>query len=346
MRSALALAAIARRPVELERVRAGREQPGLAAQHLTAVRALAELSAAELSGAELGSQRLRFAPTRAVAPGDYAFDVAEARPGGSAGSAPLVLQTVLLPLALVPGESSVRISGGTHMRWSPPFDYVEHVWLHALGRLGVEAEVELRSYGWFPAGGGELRARVRGRADAPEPLDLVERGELRRVLGRAVAASLPSHIPQRMAARATALLARAGLPCRIEPLRVRARSPGAGLFLVAEYARVRAGFSALGERGLASEAVAEDAVGQLLEHHASGAALDPHLTDQILLPLALARGASRFTARAPSRHATTHAWLVERFGLAAVRFAPAAGGLVHVEVEPRRSPASAAAGSG
>ena len=39
----------------------------------------------------------------------------------------LVLQTVLLPLAFASGDSGVELLGGTHMAWSPPFDYVRDV---------------------------------------------------------------------------------------------------------------------------------------------------------------------------------------------------------------------------
>jgi RNA 3'-terminal phosphate cyclase (ATP) len=144
---------------------------------------------------------------------------------------------------------------------------------------------------------------------------------LLRVRGRAVAANLPSHIPQRMATRAQSLLSSTGVDVRVDPLRVRAACAGAGIFLTAEYEAVRAGFSALGAPGKASEVVAEEAVAALLAHRDSGAALDQHLADQIVLPLALASGASSFTAERVSRHLTTNAWVVEQFELAHVSVA-------------------------
>jgi len=162
VRSALALAAHLEREVVIDGIRAGRPQPGLAAQHLTAVRAAAAICDAALEGDSLGSRRLRFAPGGAVRAGDYAFDVGRARAGGSAGAATLVLSTVLVPLALAPGASTVSIRGGTHVPWSPSFDYACDVWLPSLRRLGVRAELELVASGWYPAGGGEIRARIDG----------------------------------------------------------------------------------------------------------------------------------------------------------------------------------------
>ena len=132
LRTSLALSAILQRPVTVERIRAGRPKPGLAAQHLTAIRAVQQVCAAEVEGATLGSNELVFRPTALPTAGDYRFDVAEAREGGSAGSATLVLQTIAIPAVFAPGTSRFRIMGGTHVPWSPCFEYVSEVWLPLL----------------------------------------------------------------------------------------------------------------------------------------------------------------------------------------------------------------------
>jgi RNA 3'-terminal phosphate cyclase (ATP) len=266
LRTALSLSAITGRPLRIERIRALRRNPGLAAQHLTAVRAAAGLCGAQLSGDTLGSTCLDFAPQAPIASGNYVFDVSLAREGGSAGAVMLVLQTVLLPLAYAGGDSRVELHGGTHMAWSPPFDYVRDVWLSMLSRLGVdvEASIELIAWGWYPVGkGDEVHARIRGEGGhrrTLQPLELEERGPLLRIFARSVAANFPAHIPQRMADRARSLLAVLGADLYIEPLRVRAACPGAGLFLTAEYANLNCGFSAHGAIGKPSEQVAEEAV--------------------------------------------------------------------------------------
>jgi RNA 3'-terminal phosphate cyclase (ATP) len=347
VRTALTLAAVTGRKLVIENIRSGRKNPGLAAQHLTAARAAAALCGARLSGDALGSQFLSFEPSAPPKPGLYAFDVGEAREGGSAGAVTLVLQTILLPLALATGDSDVILRGGTHVAWSPPFDFARDVWLATLARLGVTATLELVSYGWYPAGRGEARlavfglgkqgAQALGPLAAPPrlaPLEACERGPLQRVFGRAVAANIPAHVPQRMADRARALLAKAGIEARIEPKRVRAASPGAGLFLTADYEPVRAGFNALGERGKPAEVVAEEAVAALLAHRDSGAAVDPHLADQLVLPLALADGPSAYTVERITRHLTTSAWVVERFALAEVEIEGAEGEPGTVRVSP------------
>lgn len=319
LRTALALAAILTQPIRIKNIRAGRKNPGLAAQHLTAVRAAALICDARLEGDTLESTQLTFEPQSPPVAGDYEFDVASAREGGSAGAATLVLQTVLVPLALAQESSTVTVKGGTHVSWSPSFHYLEQVYLPMLARLGIEATTELSAWGWYPAGEGEIKATISGRdsngSDRPQPAPLVgtERGPLKEITGIAVASSLPSHIAQRMRDRATNLLQEAELPANIEPQRVRSVSPGAGIFLVAEYETCRAGFSALGKKGKPSEQVAAEAVDDCLAFHRSGAVLERHLTDQMILPLALSGLTGPFQAQALSRHTITNIWVVEQF---------------------------------
>jgi len=316
LRTSLALAAITGQSLHIYNVRAGRAKPGLQAQHLTSVRAAAAICGAQLEGDMLNSQSLVFRPTQPSQAGDYIFDVTKARASGSAGATTLVLQTVLLPLALAPsgGQSRITLRGGTHAPFSPPFPYIKHVFLPMLWKMGLRAEVELTRYGWYPAGGGEIIAKVRANGELA-PTVLTERGELRQVWGTAAVSNLPSHIAQRMANRAVNVLKGADIAARMEASHVEATGPGAGIFLCAEYEHGAAGFTAYGRKGLPSEQVAGTACDDLLAHHQSDAAADPHLADQLVLPAALsaARGTSHWTTSCITQHLLTNAWVVHHF---------------------------------
>lgn len=336
LRTAATLAAITSRAMRIDRIRAGRPKPGMAAQHLTAIRAVAAVCGAELEGDSLGSQTLGFRPRHRPQAGDYVFDVAAAREGGSAGAATLVIQAVLPPLLLAEGASTLSVRGGTHMLWSPPYDYLQDVWVPSLARMGAAIEIELVRSGWYPIGRGEIRVGLRGLGAGRRlrAVQLLDRGPLSEVIGHAIAAELPSHIPQRMADRAASLLNAAGLPARILPERVSAACPGAGIFLAAAYEHVACGFAAYGQIGKPSETVAEEAVDALLKHHASGGAVDRHLSDQLLVPLALADAPSSFTVGHVSLHLETNAWVIEQFGLARVEILRDAGQPATVTVTP------------
>lgn len=160
VRTSLCLSAITGRELEVEHVRAGRPKPGLAAQHVTAVLSIAKLCDAVVTGATLGSQSLSFRPRKKPQSGDYVFDVAEAREGGSAGAASLVLQTVVPAALFADGSCHFRILGGTHVSWSPPFDFLAHAWRPFLARMGVALDIALGAYGFFPLGQGEIVASL------------------------------------------------------------------------------------------------------------------------------------------------------------------------------------------
>ena len=317
LRTSLSLAAITGQPIRIEHIRAKREKPGLAAQHLTAVRAAATICQAEVRGDALKSMTLELIPGGSAQAGQYTFDVTEAQQGGSAGTVNLVLQTILLPLALATGDSQVTLRGGTHIAHSPAFTYIEQVYLPILAQLGLKAEAKLKAWGWYPRGGGEVILRVTG-GTVLSGLTLLERGALQQVRGLAAVTQLPSHIPQRMAMRAENWLDQVGLKAYVQPLRERGIGPGAGVFLTANYEHSTAGFSAIGRLGLPAEKVAEMACQELLDFHNTGAPVDVHLADQLLLPLALASEASQYRVAEISLHLTTNAWVIEKFGLATI----------------------------
>ncbi len=314
LRTSLTLSALLGEPVRIENIRAKRRNPGLQAQHLTGVWAIAQICDAELEGAELGSLALTFKPQSPPRSGEYAFDVAEARKGGSAGAISLVFQTLLLPLAFAPGPSHLTLRGGTHVAWSPPFHYLKHVYLPTLERMGLEARVGIEKWGWYPIGGGEMTTTIRGQEEGYlSGLNLVERGELKRLWGISAVSNLPAHIGQRQKKRAEESLRKRGFNPQIEI--VDAPSPGQGtaVFLVAEYEQAVAGFSSLGKRGKPAEKVAEEACREFVTYHQSGACLDQHLADQLILPLALAPTPSAFTTCEITQHLLTNVWVVGQF---------------------------------
>jgi RNA 3'-terminal phosphate cyclase (ATP) len=304
-RTSLSLSLVTGQPFRIEGIRAGRARPGLAAQHLRSVEAAAAVGRARIEGAVKGSKALSFAPG-AVTAGTYRFDV------GTAGAASLVLQTVALPLALADGVSHVRVAGGTHVPWSPSSHYLERQWAWALERLGQRVEIRLCRAGFYPRGGGELAARiVPGRG--LRPVRWIEPGRLLGISGISAVANLDPSIAARQARRARERLAGLGVPVAVSVEHMDAPSPGTFLFLEAAFEQARCCATGLGERGKPAERVADEAADEIWAFVESGAAVDPHLADQLLLPLCLAQGESVFTTSRVTRHLTTNADVIRRF---------------------------------
>jgi RNA 3'-terminal phosphate cyclase (ATP) len=308
LRTSLSLSALTGRPFRLINIRANRTKPGLRPQHLTAVRAAAIICQATLRGDAINSQFLEFQPQSRPQGGTYRLDVNDAAPHGSAGSVTLIAQTLLWPLLFATGPARLVLAGGTHVPFSPSFHYLGKVAQPVFTRLGARFTTSLHAWGWNPAGGGELQATIQPVSHLTAlTLDPVATRDIR---GVAAVTNLPAHIPQRMTQRAHNLLQEAGFKPRIEPVREKGVAAGAGIFLWLP----QAGFAALGRRGLPAEKVAETAVADLLEFMDNpDAAVDHHLADQLLLPMALANGRSSFTTDRLTQHTRTNADLLQNW---------------------------------
>lgn len=306
LRTALSLSLLTGRPFRIVKIRANRDKPGLRPQHLSAVKAAAELGGARVVGAEVGSRELTFHP-QPYTPRDLTIDI------GTAGSTALVLQTLHLPLAMR-AERPVRLVllGGTFNLKAPSFPFLDQTWRLDLAALGMPIALSMPLAGFYPRGGGRLEAWI--EPGTPRALTRIERGPLLGIRGIAGTANLPhNNVGERMLARAEARLAERGLLADITLTDWPAASPGAALVLTAEHAKTAATFVGLGARGKPAEAVADEAVDELLAFEDTQGAVDPHSADQLLLPLSLAEGRSVYTVAAVTEHLRTNANTIQAF---------------------------------
>jgi RNA 3'-terminal phosphate cyclase (ATP) len=264
-----------------------------------------------------------------VRPGDSFFDI------GTAGAISLVLQTLLLPLALAPNTSSVTIRGGTHVPWSPCFHYLDWQWRPLLARIGIPFDLTMTMAGFYPQGGGEVRAQIPGDA-RPRPLELTGRGPLRSIRGFSAVGNLPREIAERQRRQALRRLHRI-LPDTEPQVVVEelpAASRGTVLLLLAEYALGQACCFALGARGKRAERVADEAVDALAAFLRSDGAVDPWLADQLLLPLAMADGPSELRTSEVTEHLLTNTEVIRLFLPVEIGVDGPLGGPANVQVRP------------
>ena len=303
LRTSLALALVTGQPFRMERIRAKRQKPGLLRQHLTAVEAAKTVGCAEVAGAEMNSQILEFRPGP-VTPGNYRFAV------GTAGSATLVLQTVLPALLTASGKSILTLEGGTHNPLAPPFDFLAGSFMPMIHRMGPSVELDLRRPGFFPAGGGRFQARIEPAKNL-SPFALKERGAIRSRRATVWLSKLSPEIAKRELAFVREELRWRTEECAVETV-PHPKGPGNAVVLAIETEHVTAIFTGFGERGRPAEEVAREAVDAAKTWLQAGVPVDEYLADQLLLPLALA-GSGSFRTTRPSPHTTTNAQVIQRF---------------------------------
>ena len=310
LRTSLALSLVTGQPFRMERVRAKRQKPGLLRQHLTAVEAAKAVGCAEVMGAAMNSQALEFRPA-VVTPGNYRFAV------GTAGSATLVLQTVLPSLLTSSGTSTLTLEGGTHNPLAPPFDFLARSFMPLIQRMGPSVELELRRPGFFPAGGGRFHARIEPVKKLSR-LRLTDRGAIRGQRARVWLSKLSPDVAERELAVVREELRWRPEECSIENV-AHPKGPGNALVLEIETEHVTEVFTGFGERGRPAEEVAQEAIEAARAWLEADVPVDEHLADQLLMPMTLAGGGSFRTTR-PSLHSTTNATVIQRFLPVPIRF--------------------------
>lgn len=299
LRSALTISAIANTPVEISRIRSGRAVPGLRPQHFAAVKVLADIFGARVEGLSVGSETLKFEP-KGFQKEQVSIDI------GSAGSISLVLMTALPAIALSGNRGALQITGGTDVPASPTIDYLRHVVIPAYRMIGIKMELSVDKRGYYPKGGGLVRAQVE---PCPDPSSLRLTGDARvapKIVS--VCSELPGHVAQRQVSGALSELEKHGESCSVYTVSVnQALSPGSSVLVYSSSeSGVFVGGDALGEIGKKAEVVGREAAQKYLNSCHPFTQVDPHLADMLVVPLNFAPGESAFSCARLTDHLTTN----------------------------------------
>lgn len=313
LRTSLALSAILGMPLKVINIRAKRENPGLQHQHITAVKVVSALSNAKTEGLYLGSKELLFYPNK-LSGGNFEFDV------GTAGSVMLVLQAILPILPFLETSTKIVLKGGTDVPGAPTFDYFKNVTLELLKRIGIDMKANIKRRGYYPKGGGIVDIFIESPKGRLKNIELVKRGELKKIKIFSVAHKLPSHIAKRQA-----LSAQSFLEERLQGIlyeteieddeknhELASFSPGTSISIIAEAKESILGGDSLGKKGKPAEKVGEDAAKVLIEDISTQMALDRFMSDMIIPFLALAKGKSKVGGSRLTLHAITNILIIEK----------------------------------
>ncbi|MBI1970477.1 RNA 3'-terminal phosphate cyclase [Candidatus Woesearchaeota archaeon] len=316
VRTALALSMITQKSFCIENIRVGRSDPGLKAQHLAGLKALKQLSSSTSSDAQVGSSSLTFTPAL-ISKKRAEVDI------GTAGSIPLLLQTLLLPLMFCKHRTQLVIVGGTDVEWSPQIDYVTEVILPQFMRYaGIHLQLEKRGY--YPKGGGKVLLTITPKNEEYRlPLMLLHQQRLVHIKGvsHASADLEDARVAERQAHAAQGALACLDCDTSIRSEYHQTPSTGSGITLAALFSTradeidvenpVRIGADVLGKQGVRAEEIGKQAADALQQEIMSGAPVDKHLADHLIPLLGMVGGS--FTTSEITGHLKTNMYVTKQF---------------------------------
>lgn len=309
LRTAVALSCILSQPIRIFNIRAKRPHPGLRPQHLHILKILSHLFKADTRGIELDSKEVMFSPRlKFTEENELQVDLR------TAGSIGLFLQSILLVSAFRSGGLSLEIKGGTCGLGAIPVDYYPSVVFPILKRTGLEANLEIIRRGYYPRGGGEVKAEIK-KIENPKGIFLEGQGKLIEIKGMSIASSTlkDRRVSERQAEQAKKRLQeKYSVAVEIKTEYASTLSTGSEINL---YAYADSGCilwsDTRGELKKTAEKVGREAADKLIKEIESKAACDLHLADNLIPWLAFLGG--RIKTSEVTLHTQTNIWICELF---------------------------------
>ncbi len=305
LRSTVSLSAITGKAIEVTNIRARRKNPGLRPQHAIAVRVVADMFHANVENLKIGADWIRFNPlSEKFQDSMIKIDV------GSAGSIPMILQTVIPAVSLSNKSLSIEITGGTDVKNSPTTDYFRYIVMEAYRNIGIKFSIEVLKRGYYPKGGGIVKARI-WPCKTPDTLDLINTRLLKPKIAN-VCCQLPKHVAERQISSALLKLEKNGIQCNnYSSSFVTSLSPGSSILVYSESDfGPYIGGDCIGERGKIAENVGAEAAERFLESYLANVPIDFNLADMLVLPLSLAKGESQYRIGKVTEHLKTNLYIV------------------------------------
>lgn len=302
-RLALIFSVLTEKDLHIKNIRQGRNNPGLKAQHMHAVKALEKICDAKSEGVNIGSKEIWFYPGK-LKGGNIEIDI------GTAGSITLLLQNLLVPLLFCKKQTRLLINGGTDVEWSPQIDYLKNVILPFFKPYTKNIELNILKRGYYPKGGGQVELIVEPQL-RKKPLNFLEQGKINLIKGNVHASNSlkKAEVCERMIKGCKEILK--DYKFKIDISYFDSYSDGCGICLWVETDKTIIGADELGKKGVKAEIVGFECGKKLLYEINSECAIDQHMADNLIPLLALFGG--KIKTSIVTEHTKTAIWVCEQF---------------------------------
>ena len=308
VRLAVGLATLLGEELHLTNIRAKREKPGLRPQHLKAIQALRQICQGSLGGGKVGSSEIRFGPGKETKGGFYEWNI------GTAGSTTLLAMTLLPAACFSTGAISFKLSGGLFQDFAPSAYHMKYVLFPMLNRMGITVKLDIIRPGYVPRGDGVIEVAVEPVRGKIKPIQLLNQEDLLQIEGIALSSHLrEKKVSERMMEKCSQVLRSNGYSAEIKVIHdTQSLQRGAALAIWAKTSSgCIIGADRAGEPRRTSESIGGYVARNLIGDLATGATVDCHLADQLIIYAALADGVSEYRIPRMTEHIETNLWLVE-----------------------------------
>ena len=171
LRSALTISTIVKKPLKIINIRTKRNSPGLRHQHVTAIKILSKIFNIDVENVEVGSEWINiiFDKNNKKKDSDLNKDILNIDIG-TAGSIPLLLQTLVPTIAISKKDITLQLTGGTDVKFSPTIDYMGTVMKEAFNKIGISFNINVINRGFYPNGKGTINLEIQ-KANTLNPID-------------------------------------------------------------------------------------------------------------------------------------------------------------------------------
>lgn len=261
-----------------------------------------------MNGARVGSTEIEFIP------GDLPKRFSGVVDTGTAGSIPLILQTIIPISIFSEVELDVEVRGGTEVPNSPTIDYLIKLVLPVYRKLGGSIDLDLKRRGYYPRGGGNIALKSKSTS-SPRPLELISKeSKTSSVNILSVSRLLPEHVARRQVESAKRILQLCNLKTEEIMLDVdgESLSPGSSVLVHEDASTKYIGSTSLGERGKRAELVGEESAKNFIDEISSSPTVDSHIADMLVTLLSCVPGKSTFSTSLLTSHFLTNCEIAKK----------------------------------
>jgi len=312
LRSALTISTIVKKPIKIINIRTKRNNPGLRHQHVTTIKLLSKLFNIHIENVRLGSEWINIIfnenNKQNIELNNDKFDIDI----GTAGSIPLLLQTLIPTVAISQRNLIIQLTGGTDVKFSPTIDYIKYVMNGAFDKIGIFFNIDVKKRGFYPNGKGIVNINIQ-KANSLKSIDFCNFKEINPNIV-SIVGKLPKHITDRQISSALSNLEKNGIKCEKYKSSIEnSESPGSSILIYStSESGIYLGADMIGEKNIKAETIGYNVSKNFIEEFKFRANIDQHLADMLVLPLSFVKEKSRYKISRISKHLLTNLEIIKK----------------------------------